>query len=131
MTCPSYNTAHPSYSPPSFLVPSPYFSCVTCALLAGHDHGNDWCCRKQGISLCWGRHSGYGGYGTWYGIRVHRKTNQLFLFCVAGRSFACLALCVVIHHPIHVCLTHLFLFFCHYVTPRSGIVACVSLNCKS
>lgn len=35
------------------------------ATFIGHDHGNDWCCPYGGISLCWGRHSGYGGYGTW------------------------------------------------------------------
>eukprot|EP00455_Lapot_gusevi_P011119 TRINITY_DN15111_c0_g1_i1.p1 TRINITY_DN15111_c0_g1~~TRINITY_DN15111_c0_g1_i1.p1 ORF type:complete len:329 (+),score=41.56 TRINITY_DN15111_c0_g1_i1:62-1048(+) len=31
----------------------------------GHDHGNDWCCNVSGIQLCYGRHSGYGGYGDW------------------------------------------------------------------
>ena len=31
----------------------------------GHDHGNDWCCPKDGVNYCFVRHSGYGGYGTW------------------------------------------------------------------
>jgi predicted MPP superfamily phosphohydrolase len=31
---------------------------------AGHNHGNDYCCRVSNASLhlCFGRHSGYGGY---------------------------------------------------------------------
>eukprot|EP01132_Coremiostelium_polycephalum_P010770 gene10770-13187_t len=37
----------------------------------GHDHGNDFCGKLQDIELCFGRHSGYGGYGTWErGARV-------------------------------------------------------------
>jgi len=43
---------------------------------SGHDHGNDWCFRwdsrppgmaltGNGLNMCFGRHSGYGGYGTW------------------------------------------------------------------
>jgi len=36
------------------------------ATFVGHDHGNDWCCKsKVGIDVCFGRHSGYGGYGNW------------------------------------------------------------------
>eukprot|EP01118_Nematostelium_gracile_P009802 TRINITY_DN3317_c0_g1_i1.p1 TRINITY_DN3317_c0_g1~~TRINITY_DN3317_c0_g1_i1.p1 ORF type:complete len:319 (-),score=75.50 TRINITY_DN3317_c0_g1_i1:120-1076(-) len=36
------------------------------AAFVGHDHGNDWCCKtKEAIDLCYGRHTGYGGYGTW------------------------------------------------------------------
>ena len=32
----------------------------------GHDHGNDWCCpSKAGPTICYGRHTGYGGYGKW------------------------------------------------------------------
>jgi len=31
----------------------------------GHNHGNDFCGNLQGIDLCFGRHTGYGGYGTW------------------------------------------------------------------
>ena len=49
----------------------------------GHDHGNDYCCKVNGSSssssssrrdthLCFGRHSGYGGYGHWdRGARVY------------------------------------------------------------
>lgn len=47
-------------------------------VFSGHNHGNDWCCRVQlasssavengakqsDIELCYGRHSGYGGYST-------------------------------------------------------------------
>ena len=30
----------------------------------GHDHGNDWCCPSPaGPTVCYGRHTGYGGYG--------------------------------------------------------------------
>lgn len=46
------------------------------AVFSGHDHGNDWCGRWKGklpgldlegngLVLCFGRHSGYGGYGNW------------------------------------------------------------------
>lgn len=45
-------------------------------LFYGHDHGNTWCHRwdaqlagmaigGNGINLCYGQHSGYGGYGDW------------------------------------------------------------------
>jgi 3',5'-cyclic AMP phosphodiesterase CpdA len=34
------------------------------AVFVGHDHCNDFCCQfgKRSIDLCFGRHSGYGGY---------------------------------------------------------------------
>lgn len=48
------------------------------AVFSGHDHGNDWCFRwdaglqvggvalaGNGVNLCFGRHTGYGGYGSW------------------------------------------------------------------
>lgn len=46
------------------------------ALFSGHDHGNTWCYRWEGrlpgmevegkgVNLCFGQHSGYGGYGNW------------------------------------------------------------------
>ncbi|KAK3115545.1 hypothetical protein LTR53_004992 [Teratosphaeriaceae sp. CCFEE 6253] len=46
------------------------------ALFSGHDHGDDWCFKwdsklpgmdlvGNGLDLCFGRHSGYGGYGSW------------------------------------------------------------------
>jgi hypothetical protein len=46
------------------------------AVFSGHDHGNDWCGRWDGGGgddddddsapfLCFGRHTGYGGYGRW------------------------------------------------------------------
>jgi len=45
------------------------------ATFVGHDHGNTWCCAVNDtstpLSLCYGRHSGYGGYGDWArGARV-------------------------------------------------------------
>uniref|UniRef100_A0A0G4GVY3 Calcineurin-like phosphoesterase domain-containing protein n=1 Tax=Chromera velia CCMP2878 TaxID=1169474 RepID=A0A0G4GVY3_9ALVE len=43
------------------------------AVSVGHNHGNDFCCPKDGVVLCYGRHTGYGGYGTWErGARVLR-----------------------------------------------------------
>ncbi|KAF2761960.1 Metallo-dependent phosphatase [Pseudovirgaria hyperparasitica] len=46
------------------------------ALFSGHDHGDDWCFKwnsqlpdmkitGSGVKLCFGRHTGYGGYGQW------------------------------------------------------------------
>ncbi|KAH8689015.1 Metallo-dependent phosphatase-like protein [Talaromyces proteolyticus] len=46
------------------------------ASFSGHDHGDDWCFKwdkrlpgmdvaGNGVILCFDRHSGYGGYGTW------------------------------------------------------------------
>ncbi|KAJ9620273.1 hypothetical protein H2203_008038 [Taxawa tesnikishii (nom. ined.)] len=46
------------------------------AVFSGHDHGDDWCMKWEGklpgmnltgngLDLCFGRHSGYGGYGSW------------------------------------------------------------------
>ena len=47
------------------------------ALFSGHDHGDTWCykwtaellsdmaVKGNGVNLCFGQHSGYGGYGTW------------------------------------------------------------------
>jgi Calcineurin-like phosphoesterase len=51
-------------------------------LAVGHNHGNSYCCEQQQQQqqqqqpttavLCFGRHSGYGGYGTWdRGARVY------------------------------------------------------------
>jgi len=45
----------------------------------GHNHGNDFCGVYGGITLCFGRHSGYGGYGTWErGARVILLTEDPF-----------------------------------------------------
>lgn len=46
------------------------------ALFSGHDHGDTWCYKWKGalpgvaisgdgVNLCFGQHSGYGGYGNW------------------------------------------------------------------
>ena len=32
------------------------------ALFVGHDHGNSWCRTEGGMLLCYGKHSGFGGY---------------------------------------------------------------------
>ena len=41
----------------------------------GHMHGNDYCCplaNQSILHLCFGRHSGYGGYGRWErGARIY------------------------------------------------------------
>ena len=47
-------------------------------LSAGHDHGNDYCCPLQQLSICFGKHSGYGGYGTWdKGVRMFELTANV------------------------------------------------------
>ncbi|KAH9998569.1 Metallo-dependent phosphatase [Xylariaceae sp. FL0662B] len=47
------------------------------ALFSGHDHGNTWCYKwdrllpnmtvapRNAVNLCFGQHTGYGGYGHW------------------------------------------------------------------
>ncbi|EME39448.1 hypothetical protein DOTSEDRAFT_75202 [Dothistroma septosporum NZE10] len=46
------------------------------AVFSGHDHGDTWCykwntllpgmnVKGNGINICFGQHSGYGGYGSW------------------------------------------------------------------
>ncbi|KKK20701.1 hypothetical protein P175DRAFT_0469209 [Aspergillus ochraceoroseus IBT 24754] len=52
------------------------------AVFSGHDHGDTWCykwnellpgmtIKGNGVNLCFGQHSGYGGYGSW--IRGSRQ----------------------------------------------------------
>lgn len=58
-------------------------------LFSGHDHGDTWCYKwdrlvpgtsvtGNGVNLCFGQHSGYGGYGNWIRgarqIQVSRST---------------------------------------------------------
>lgn len=54
-------------------------------VFSGHDHGNDWCYRwdeklpgmtvkGNGVPFCFGRHTGYGGYGKWT-----RGSRQIFV----------------------------------------------------
>jgi len=54
------------------------------ALFSGHDHGDTWCYKWKGVlpgmvvagnglNLCFGQHSGYGGYGNW--IRGARQVK--------------------------------------------------------
>ena len=43
-------------------------------LAAGHNHGNDYCCpyKDTDLVVCFGRHSGHGGYGKWErGSRIY------------------------------------------------------------
>ena len=53
----------------------------TVAVLAvGHNHGNDYCCTYPSASLhlCFGRHSGYGGYGSWdRGARMYQLSMSV------------------------------------------------------
>ncbi|KAG4078356.1 hypothetical protein HA402_013066 [Bradysia odoriphaga] len=35
------------------------------AIFVGHNHGNSWCCFYKQIQVCYNRHTGYGGYGSW------------------------------------------------------------------
>ena len=35
----------------------------TLAVFVGHDHDNAWCCPLQNMQLCYGQHTGFGGYG--------------------------------------------------------------------
>ena len=34
----------------------------TLAVFVGHDHNNAWCCPYKTMQLCYGQHSGFGGY---------------------------------------------------------------------
>ena len=42
----------------------------TSAIFVGHDHGNAWCCNHSQMLMCYGRHSGYGGYALDSNARV-------------------------------------------------------------
>jgi len=55
------------------------------AVFSGHDHGDTWCykwdtllpgmsVKGNGINLCFGQHTGYGGYGSWT-----RGSRQVFV----------------------------------------------------
>ncbi|KAJ0703826.1 putative calcineurin-like phosphoesterase domain, ApaH type, phosphoesterase [Helianthus annuus] len=49
------------------------------AIFAGHNHGLDWCCPYEKMWLCYARHTGYGGYGTWArGARILEITDEPF-----------------------------------------------------
>ncbi|KAI5060324.1 hypothetical protein GOP47_0024744 [Adiantum capillus-veneris] len=51
------------------------------AAFVGHNHGLDWCCPTKSAGmmyLCFARHTGYGGYGTWTrGARIIEQLNEL------------------------------------------------------
>jgi len=50
-------------------------------VFVGHNHGNDYCGELNGIQLCYGRHSGYGGYGNWErGARIIEIYENKSLF---------------------------------------------------
>lgn len=55
------------------------------AVFSGHDHGDTWCYKwdsllagmnvtGNGVNLCFGQHTGYGGYGNW-----ERGARQVFV----------------------------------------------------
>lgn len=58
------------------------------ALFSGHDHGNTWCHKwdgvidgvsapGNGVNLCFGQHTGYGGYSSWIrGARQIQLTRE-------------------------------------------------------
>ncbi|KAJ3693129.1 hypothetical protein LUZ60_012224 [Juncus effusus] len=49
------------------------------AIFVGHNHGLDWCCPYKTIWLCFARHTGYGGYGSWpRGARILELTENPF-----------------------------------------------------
>lgn len=52
----------------------------TLGVFFGHDHGNAFCCADappEPVNLCFGRHSGYGGYGDYArGTRVLKLTRR-------------------------------------------------------
>jgi len=51
------------------------------AAFVGHNHGNDFCGSYDKIQLCYGRHTGYGGYGTWErGSRIIELTESPWSF---------------------------------------------------
>lgn len=63
------------------------------AVFSGHDHGDTWCYKwatqlpgmnvtGNGINLCFGQHSGYGGYGSWT-----RGSRQLYMTIESMEKF--------------------------------------------
>jgi hypothetical protein len=62
------------------------------AVFVGHDHRNSWCCvprtkteKLNTLAICYGRHTGYGGYGDWArGARVIQlKFDENSLFTIS------------------------------------------------
>lgn len=49
------------------------------AVFVGHNHGLDWCCPYEKMWLCYARHTGYGGYGSWdRGARILEVSGEPF-----------------------------------------------------
>jgi len=51
------------------------------AVVSGHDHGNEWCAKEpeKGVTFCFDKHSGYGGYnspGWGRGVRSFEFKHQ-------------------------------------------------------
>ena len=75
------------------------------ALFSGHDHGDTWCRTWEagralhntsipgtGVHICFGQHSGYGGYGTWTrGARLVRVTEASLQQAAAAAAAAAAA----------------------------------------
>lgn len=68
-------------------------------LAVGHNHGNDYCCQYNGgivngnrngdeMSICYGRHSGYGGYSTYLdGVKWAKGARVYILEYDSERQF--------------------------------------------
>ncbi|KAL5222473.1 hypothetical protein ABZP36_027186 [Zizania latifolia] len=49
------------------------------AVFVGHNHGLDWCCPYEKLWLCFARHTGHGGYGSWpRGARIVQIAEEPF-----------------------------------------------------
>ena len=51
----------------------------TLAVFVGHDHNNAWCCHFKNMQLCYGQHTGFGGYstGSERGARIIRVETSI------------------------------------------------------
>ena len=52
----------PSACPGSERLLETLFAIGVRGVFVGHDHGNSWCCESDAMLLCYGKHSGFGGY---------------------------------------------------------------------
>ena len=55
----------------------------------GHDHGNFFCCPIDKLSVCYGKHSGYGGYGQdlGRGVRMFEVTADVTKQTITFKSW--------------------------------------------
>ena len=68
--CSGYSNEYPDIAPSHIM--HHLRNTSTRVVFAGHDHGNSWCCPQDDTThICYGRRTGYGGYGNWErGIRI-------------------------------------------------------------